>query len=1017
MKKVCKSFISMALCSVVCLSCAFSTGAAITDEAIETSETIETAELGFAEETSDTAESTEPFIIENELNIELKYDDFFDITSLYDDYVIAKIEDKEVTSYQVEAGKKTPLKDTCVAEKSNKTQLHASGCGSSLVYLVHSSDEKSYVNGNVVHAVLLNVTVNKSDLTVVYGLGQSNMEGYCSVVMDYRPEDSVLCPKGQVYTSYTPGTDYIAVAGTGISDNIGINRISWEHFMPSSLGQSPKNKLNENMLYKLDALTENGKGKTGIDSAFSYEYNKLSGTKVWFINISKGGSFVSEWVQNGPYYDRAKNIMPYVNQLVEAESDAGHYNLDKTVCLWLQGESDKKTSFDSYYNNFSKVLDIYKSFVNYDIFGIIAVRSSEESGDAYRSYKDLSQSAARLVQNYYALNPNRKDVIYISTANESWISDSSVKAYFEKAYPNGYLDYPLRSDATISKIPTTMREAHDDIHYGQACHNENGLTAARVLYNYTNGYDTDSPVSVHWINRQGATIPVGSTVHVKSGSSLVAAVRFEPVTSFKNSKLIYDDSYVSYNEKTQTFTPKKDGTSKISVTDLNSNTIGSFYIESNKFDYETPQFTLKNQENGVKISWEKIAGVSKYRVFYYGKDGWKRLTDTTSTSFIDSDVRSGNSYKYTVRCISSDGKSFISDYHPGKTIQFIAPPDVSLSNHEDGVKISWNKLTGAVNYRIFYYYKDEWHKLATTTSTSYIDKDVRSGNTYTYTVRCVSADGSTYVSDYLAGKKIKYIAAPDFSLSNHEDGVKVSWNKVTGAAKYRVFYYGSDGWRRLTDTTSTSFIDEDVRSGNSYKYTVRCVSADGKEFTSDYRSGKTIKYIAPPDFSLSNHENGVKISWNKVTGAVNYRIFYYYNNEWHKLATTTSTSYVDKDVRSGNTYTYTVRCVSADGSTYVSDYLAGKKIKYIAAPNFSLSNHKDGVKISWNKVIGAAKYRVFYYGKDGWRRLADTTSTSFIDEDVRSGNSYKYTVRCVSADGKEFTSDYRAGKTIKYIAP
>ena len=81
-------------------------------------------------------------------------------------------------------------------------------------------------------------------------------------------------------------------------------------------------------------------------------------------------------------------------------------------------------------------------------------------------------------------------------------------------------------------------------------------------------------------------------------------------------------------------------------------------------------------------------------------------------------------------------------------------------------------------------------------------------------------------------------------------GVKLTWNKVNGAAKYRVYYKGSKGWTRMVDTTSTSYIDKDVSSGRNYTYTVRCISADGKSFTGGYDSkGTIIKYIAAPEIS------------------------------------------------------------------------------------------------------------------------------------------------------------------------
>ena len=354
----------------------------------------------------------------------------------------------------------------------------------------------------------------------------------------------------------------------------------------------------------------------------------------------------------------------------------------------------------------------------------------------------------------------------------------------------------------------------------------------------------------------------------------------------------------------------------------------------------------------------------------------------------------------------------------------LATPKISKAESVyGGVKLTWNKVNGAAKYRVYYKGRKGWTRMVDTTSTSYIDKDVSSGRNYTYTVRCISADGKSFTSGYDSkGTTVKYIAAPEISkLENVNGGVKISWGKVSGATKYRVYYKGSKGWTRMVDTTSTSYIDKDVSSGRNYTYTVRCISADGKSFTSGYDSkGTIIKYIAAPEISkLENVNGGVKISWGKVSGATKYRVYYKGSKGWTRMVDTTSTSYIDKDVSSGRNYTYTVRCISADGKSFTSGYDSkGTIIKYIAAPEISkLENVNGGVKISWGKVSGATKYRVYYKGSKGWTRMVDTTSTSYIDKDVSSGRNYTYTVRCITSDAKKFTSGYNpTGKSVKYVA-
>ena len=266
------------------------------------------------------------------------------------------------------------------------------------------------------------------------------------------------------------------------------------------------------------------------------------------------------------------------------------------------------------------------------------------------------------------------------------------------------------------------------------------------------------------------------------------------------------------------------------------------------------------------------------------------------------------------------------------------------------------------------------------------------------------------------------LATPKISKAESiNGGVKLTWSKVKGAEKYRVYYKGSKGWKRLADTTSTAYTDSKVSSGKTYTYTVRCINSSATKFTSGYDSkGKTVKYISAPKITKAESVNGgVKISWNKSNGAEKYRIYYKGSKGWTRLADTTSTAYTDKAVSSGKNYTYTVRCISADAKRFTSGYDSkGKSVKYISAPKITKAESVNGgVKLTWSKVNGAEKYRVYYKGSKGWTRLADTISTSYTDSKVSSGKTYTYTVRCINSSATKFTSGYDSkGKSVKYIS-
>ena len=352
----------------------------------------------------------------------------------------------------------------------------------------------------------------------------------------------------------------------------------------------------------------------------------------------------------------------------------------------------------------------------------------------------------------------------------------------------------------------------------------------------------------------------------------------------------------------------------------------------------------------------------------------------------------------------------------------LATPKITgIGNQLNGVAIVWGKVAGAAKYRVFRKLPNGWLTLGDTTGLTFTDTTAQSGQTYTYVVRCVSANGKSFTSAYdPTGRTIQYLAPPAISkVECALKGVQVTWGKVPGAVKYRVFRkLPTGGWLTLGDTIGLTFTDTTAQSGQTYTYVVRCVSADGKSFTSAYDpTGRTIQYLAPPVISRVDCVlKGVQVTWGKVPGAVKYRVFRKLpTGGWQPLGDTTGLTFTDTTAQSGQTYTYVVRCVSANGKSFTSAYIpTGRSIYYLSAPVVSgVESIQTGVKVTWGKVPGAVKYRVFRKLPNGWLTLGDTTGLTFTDTTAQSGQTYTYVVRCVSADGKRFTSAYdSAGVTI-----
>lgn len=460
----------------------------------------------------------------------------------------------------------------------------------------------------------------------------------------------------------------------------------------------------------------------------------------------------------------------------------------------------------------------------------------------------------------------------------------------------------------------------------------------------------------------------------------------------------------------------------VRVVSADSERFLSYHTQGRSIDYVAVPLikSVDNTLNGAKITWQKPEGAAKVRVYVRNGDSWTRLTETAGSSYVHENLTSDKEYIYTLRCVDSKG-DFVSSFNAeGWANTFIEPPVItSMTNTAEGVEISWTKRNAAEKYRIYYYGSKGWTRMADTAETAYLDTDVRSGGHYTYTVRCISADGNRFLSYHTGGKRTLYVARPVISaIDNTSEGAKLSWTRPAGADKVRVYVKSGNGWTRLAETAGSSYVHEKLTSGKEYLYTLRCVDSNG-DFVSDYNAdGWSNTFVkAPVISSLTNTDKGVEIRWSKCEGAEMYRVYYYGSKGWTRMADTEDTVYLDTDVRSGGHYTYTVRCISADGSHFLSGHTSGKKTQYIGVPQITaFSNTETGAKITWSRPSGSSKYRVYVKSGSGWTRLTETSSSSFVHDKLKNNTAYTYTVRCV--DGGDFVSDFNAdGWTNTFIEP
>ena len=331
--------------------------------------------------------------------------------------------------------------------------------------------------------------------------------------------------------------------------------------------------------------------------------------------------------------------------------------------------------------------------------------------------------------------------------------------------------------------------------------------------------NTTGGVKLQWNKVNGA---YGYRLYYRPASGGWKRFKDTTATSFTDSSVVPN--------KTETYT--------IRCIDKNGNTISGFNSNGWTIKYVPVAPTISKLENtsgGIKLTWNKIAGVYGYRLYYKpASGGWKRFKDTTATSFTDSGVSPNRTETYTIRCIDRNGNTVSGFNSKGWSKKYtpVAPTISKLENTSGGIKLTWNKIAGVYGYRLYYRpASGGWKRFKDTTATTYTDTAVKSGRTETYTIRCIDKNGNTVSGYNSKGWSKKYVYNPPKSIKLNKTSAYIG-KKESVTLKYTL----SAG---STSTVTWSSSNKNVATVSGGKVTAKgagattitATTANGKKAT------------------------------------------------------------------------------------------------------------------------------------------------------------------------------------------
>lgn len=188
----------------------------------------------------------------------------------------------------------------------------------------------------------------------------------------------------------------------------------------------------------------------------------------------------------------------------------------------------------------------------------------------------------------------------------------------------------------------------------------------------------------------------------------------------------------------------------------------------------------------MKLTWNRESHADGYYV--YRKNGSlsykliKAIGNADTLAYIDSSAVSGTTYTYMVRAYVGQEKGDGTE----TSLCFIGRAAAKTSNSASGVKVTWNKVGGVSGYIVYRRTTaGSWGRIKVVRAgvLSYIDTQVVSGVRYMYAVKPYRGK----VTGTFATSTITRLKAPVVKASSAGSGIKLTWTKAAGAAKYKVY--------------------------------------------------------------------------------------------------------------------------------------------------------------------------------------------------------------------------------------
>ena len=317
----------------------------------------------------------------------------------------------------------------------------------------------------------------------------------------------------------------------------------------------------------------------------------------------------------------------------------------------------------------------------------------------------------------------------------------------------------------------------------------------------------------------------------------------------------------------------------------------------------------------VTISWDPVPNATSYDLFYTTRssvakdeeedededDDRRKVKDVTSP-FVLTGLAPNTTYFFSVRARENRRKGPPSTKVSATTtgaaaspIVLGAPTGLTATGGTNQVTISWPAVIGATSYNLYW---SDASGVTTSTGTQVVGvtspavlTSLADNTTYYVIVTAVNGAGEGAASVQVAATTLGAAPPPTTapaapSVVNAMGGneqVTVSWSAVAGATSYNIYWSTTSGVTTTTGTLIAGVTSPFVHTGRTastpYFYIVTAVNGAGESSASGQVTATTnapplAVPAAPTGVAAVGGNQQVSVSWNAVSGATSYNLYW-----------------------------------------------------------------------------------------------------------------------------------------------